>query len=235
MTDSVPGLRHEILLPESEGGGLRHGAPVAVLLHGRGADRHDLAGLAPHLPRGVMLVTPEAPHPGRPWGYGPGWAWYRYRGDDRVDPSSLARSVAALDAFLHRLPELLPVRPGPVLVGGFSQGGTTSLVHALAHPERSEGVAVLSGFLPHVDDRDEPAPEASELRVFWGHGTGDAAVPHALAVRGREALTRRGIDVTAHDHAAGHTITVEEMGALAAWLEAGDAGWSPADIPETAE
>ena len=54
MSDARP-LRFEVAGAE----GAADGTPVAVLLHGRGADRHDLLGLQPHLPEGMVLVTPE--------------------------------------------------------------------------------------------------------------------------------------------------------------------------------
>ena len=64
----------------------RDGGSVLILLHGRGSHMGDLQGLRQVLPPGGTLLTPQAPHPGGPWGYGPGWAWYRYLGEDRADP-----------------------------------------------------------------------------------------------------------------------------------------------------
>lgn len=203
--------------------GAAAGTPVAVLLHGRGADRRDLLPLAPHLPEGTALVTPEAPHPGAPWGYGPGWAWYRYVAEDRVVPETLAESLGALDGFLDALPEILGFEPGPVTLGGFSQGGTTSLAWALSRQGRlkgMEGVAVLSGFL--VDDPTVPvaAEQARDLRVFWGHGTSDRNIPLALAEKGRERLRETGAELTTSDHPGGHGIAPGEAEELARWMNA---------------
>ena len=193
------------------------GAPVAVLLHGRGSNGRDLLGLRAGLPENTILVTPQAPHPAAPWGYGPGWAWYRYLGEDRVDTSTLEPSLEALDDVLRTLPARLPVKPGPVVLGGFSQGGTTSLAFALRHPGRVAGVMNLSGFL--VDGALEAAGEgAASLRVFWGHGTADPAIPHEMAVRGRARLVGRGIEVTSHDYPMGHRIVAEELADVSRWM-----------------
>ena len=202
----------------------RDGAPVLVLLHGRGSDEHDLQGLAPHLPADAALVTPRAPHPGGPWGYGAGWAWYRYLHDDRVEAGTLARSLAALDGFLDGLPGLLPVRPGPLALGGFSQGGTTSLAYAMTRPGRVRRVIVLSGFL--VDDPSVPVdPEAAEdLDVFWGHGTLDPAIPHALGAKGRKRISEAGVRVRARDYPIGHGVSVEELADVRSWLKEGARG-----------
>lgn len=209
----------------AEGAG--DGTPVAVLLHGRGSNRHDLPNLQPHLPPGTAVLAPEAPHPGAPWGYGPGSAWYRYVADDRVVPDTLADSLAALDGFLDALPATLGFEPGPVLLGGFSQGGTTSLAWVLTRPERAAtrlgGVAVFSGFLADAPGVLEPAAlDADALAalppVFWGHGTRDPAIPHALGARGRARLGDLGVDLTIWDGPIGHQISGEELDALAGFM-----------------
>lgn len=212
-------LRHGLSVPD----GAAAGTPVAVLLHGRGADRRDLLPLAPHLPEGTALVTPEAPHPGGAWGYGPGWAWYRYVAEDRVVPDTLVESLGALDGFLDALPDIVGFEPGPVTLGGFSQGGTTSLAWALSRPRRMagvEGVAILSGFL--VDDPTVPvaAERARNLRVFWGHGRSDTNIPLALAEKGRERLREAGVALTTSDHPGGHGIAPGEVEELARWMGA---------------
>lgn len=195
---------------------------VAVLLHGRGSDEHDLQGLRRLLPDSWTVVTPRAVHAGAPWGYGPGWAWYRYVADDRVVPETFEASLEALDAFLDRLPELLGERPRRLVLGGFSQGGSLSLAYALSRPGRVAAALNFSGFL--VDGLPLPDPDEAPP-LFWGHGLADPAIPHALAVRGRERLRRAGIETTELDHPAGHTIVPEEIEAALRVVE--DAGGGP--------
>lgn len=194
------------------------GKPVLVLLHGRGTDEDDLAGLRAGFPDDLSLVLPRAPHPGAPWGYGPGWAWYRYEGGDRPERESFRSSQEALEGLLDGLPSLLGHEPGPVVLGGFSQGGTMSLGYALRHPGTVPAVLVFSGFLPtHPDVKVTPG--AVEGTAFWwGHGTMDPAVPHALAVRGREALRSAGARLESRDYPIGHGITPEELEDAASWL-----------------
>jgi len=194
------------------------GSPVLVLLHGRGSDMGDLRGLATVLPPGATLVTPQAPHPGLAWGYGPGWAWYRYLGHDVVDEASLTSSLRALDSFLNALPDFLGFDPGPLILGGFSQGGSMSLAYALTRPGRVSGVAVLSGFLVNEDVLGVGSAALGATPVFWGHGTQDPAVPFSLALEGRERLRRAGVNLESHDYAMGHWVTPEEMDDLALWL-----------------
>ena len=192
--------------------------PVAVLLHGRGSNRHDLAQLAPAFPDAWTLVTPEAPHPGKPWGYGPGSAWYRYVEEDRVVGETLVHSLEALDGLFEHLPEIVGGEPSTVILGGFSQGGTMSLAYAFTRPGRVAAALNFSGFV--VDD---PAVlldghAVRETPLFWGHGTGDPAIPFPLAERGRETLRGLDADLTTKDYAMGHTISPGELRDAVDWV-----------------
>lgn len=203
----------------------KNGSPLLVLLHGRGSHMGDLQGLAGILPPHASLVTPQAPHPGAPWGYGPGWAWYRYLGDDRADPLSLEASLGALEAFLEDLPGAIEFEPGPLVLGGFSQGGTTSLAYALTHPGVVDGVVNLSGFLVNPESLDLGPAALGDTPVFWGHGTQDPAVPFSLALRGRTRLQAAGVRMETRDYHMGHWVSTEEMEDLDRWLRREIPGW----------
>ncbi len=191
---------------------------VLLLLHGRGSNEDDLLGLRPWLGETRTLVTPRAPFPGPPWGYGSGWAWYRYLHDDLMEEETLDQSLAAIDGFVDALPDHLGFEPGRIVLGGFSQGGTTSLAWALTRPGRVAGVLNLSGFLAGVPGVQEALSNAPDLPVFWGHGQADPAIPFALAVKGRGALQAAGADLTTFDHPSGHTITPDEVQAIRQFL-----------------
>jgi len=196
----------------------KDGAPLIVLLHGRGSHKGDLMGLQPGLPRDAIVVTPQAPFPGAPWGYGDGWAWYQFLGGTTPEPTSFEAGQEALAQFLGDLPGQLPVRPGPLVLGGFSQGATSSLAYALRNPGQVDGVLVFSGFLPsHPSVRATPETVAG-TRFFWGHGTQDPAMPFANGQAGRAALRDAGADVEAHDYPIGHWIEPGELADASTWL-----------------
>jgi len=141
--------------------------------------------------------------------------------EDRVVPETLPLGLDRLEAFLAVLPELVGFEPGSVVLGGFSQGGTTSLAYALTRPGSVAGVAMLSGFLVDAPEEMPVRKEALEgVPVFWGHGFQDPAIPHALGVRGRARLERLGVDLTARDYPMGHQIVPRELQDLAEWMEA---------------
>jgi phospholipase/carboxylesterase len=195
------------------------GATVAVLLHGRGSDKNDLQGLRPLLPADWSLVTPRAPFPGEPWGYGPGYAWYRYEEEDRVVTDTLEESLALLDEFLGALPGTLGFRPGRIVVGGFSQGGTLSLAYAITRPGSVSAALNFSGFLAAWVELDETGAAPPPTPLYWGHGTGDPAIPIALAEKGRSRLRRAGARLLARDYRVGHWIASEEVADAVAMVE----------------
>lgn len=207
-------LRYEQAVPRE----VKEGAPLVVLLHGRGSDRHDLLALAPHLAPDAVVVTPEAPHPGLPWGYGPGWAWYRFLGRNVPEPQSFEASQQALAEFLAEIPGRLPVRTGPVVLGGFSQGGTMSVAYALRNPGAVAMVLCLSGFLAeHPTVRATPETVRG-TRFFWGHGTMDPSIPFELGQEGRAALRAAGAELEARDYPMGHGISPDEARDIREWI-----------------
>jgi phospholipase/carboxylesterase len=213
-------LEYELDLP----GEPADGAPLIVLLHGRGSDRFDLLGLRRGLPEEAIIVTPQAPFPAADWGSGPGWAWYRFLGDDRPEPSSFDESQERLGEFLAEIPDRLPVRTGKLALGGFSQGGTMSLAHALRHPGAVPNVLNFSGFLANHPRITVGPDTVKGTRIFWGHGREDPSIPFALAEKGRAALRQAGADLEARDYPIGHWIDPSELAAASEWLVAGAGG-----------
>ena len=203
MTNTT--LEYRLRRPDGAG----DGSTVAVLLHGRGSNMDDLQSLAPALPADWIVVTPQAPNHGMAWGYGPGWAWYRYVAEDRMVEETLDSSLEALDAFLDALPELVGVRRGRIVLGGVSQGGTMSMAYALTKPGRVAAAWNFSGFLAASLELDIDPGDAPPL--YWGHGLHDPAIPFALAERGRGRLAEAGIAVSTGDYPIGHWIVPEEI------------------------
>jgi phospholipase/carboxylesterase len=215
MAEEAEILTHELYVaPEP-------GAPVLVLLHGRGSHRGDLFSLRRQLPPEWSVLAPDAPFPAAPWGYGPGYAWYRYLGRNTPEPESFSGSLAALDTLLDLLPTILGEAPKSIALGGFSQGGTMSVGYALAHPGRVAHVLNFSGFLADHPAVAATAESVAGTRFFWGHGRQDPNIPFALGVEGRDLLRAAGADLDARDYDIGHWIDPEELGDAVAWLQAG--------------
>jgi len=197
------------------------GEPVLLLLHGVGSDEADLQPLGRELLERGTVISLRAPFPGAPWGYGSGHAWYQFQGDMRPVAATFAAGAAALDAFVDELPARLGTRPGPLILGGFSQGGAMALDYGLRHRTAVRGVAIWSGYL--VDDTVlfTGATPAAGLPVFWGHGSADPIVPFAWAARGWAALESANVALDAHRYdGMPHTIWPAEIEDSQRWLAA---------------
>ena len=89
----------------------------------------------------------------------------------------------------------------------------------LRHPERLAGVMALSCSLPLADTLGtEAAPANRDVPIFMAHGTHDPMIPMARAVRARETLTGLGYRVEWHEYPMPHSVCLEEIRDISAWL-----------------
>lgn len=148
--------------------------PLLVLLHGYGADEHDLFGLVPYLPEGIAVASVAAPL-APPWPM-PGRSWYAIEGLDGRSPEAV---TVAAEALLRWLDDAAADAPSVALLG-FSQGAAVSLQALRLAPERFGSVVALSGYVaPGELPNDEALTELRPL-VFWGRGTHDDVIPPEL-------------------------------------------------------
>jgi len=183
--------------------------PLVILMHGRGADAHDLADLAPLLDvaPGCRFVFPNAP---RPWEASPGmtfgWTWF-----DGWPPEagSLAASRELLIRFIGEATARYPTTS--LIIAGFSQGAMMALDAGLRI--ETAGIVAMSGGLYEFPAGATPRP------VFIGHGALDDVVPVINARRARLELEAHGFDVDYHEYPMGHQIVMEEMQLVRAFLE----------------
>jgi len=184
--------------------------PLVVMMHGRGADMHDLADLAPMLdtPRGCRFVFPNAPKPFEAYpGMTVGWTWFE--GWPPV-PESMAESRAVLLRFLG---EIMTKYPSTSLIlSGFSQGAMMALDAGLRTEQKVAGIVAMSGGVYEVDLPD--LKRHAGLPVFIAHGSVDDVVPVNYARRARHVLEEGGLDVEYHEYPMSHQVVQEEAMAV---------------------
>ena len=207
----------------------RAGLPLLVLLHGYGADEHDLFGLVPYLPAGVAVASVAAPLT-PPWPT-PGRSWYPIEG---LDGRSSTTVTLAAEAFLRWLDDAAADAPSVALLG-FSQGAAVSLQALRLAPERFGAVVALSGYAaPDALPGDAHLAEVSPP-VFWGRGSRDDVIPAPLIAHTAQWLP-------AHTSLSGrvysgltHSISEEELGDvhrfLTTWVEGIDADQAEGSRP----
>ena len=65
----------------------------------------------------------------------------------------------------------------------------------------------------------EAAPANRSIPVFYAHGTHDAVIPMAMAQASRETLQAAGYTVEWHDYPMQHSVCIEEIRDISAWLQ----------------
>ena len=200
---------------------------AAILwLHGLGADAHDFEPIVPQLlprqERAWRFVFPNAPV--RPVTINGGMrmrAWYDIRSFDRSaaeDEEGFRASAGEIAALIAR-EEVRGIPAARIVLAGFSQGGAVSLYVAPRYPQRLAGVMGLSCYLPLAARlAAEQLPANAATPLFLAHGSADAVIAPALALRSKELLEAAGYPVEWHEYAMAHAVCPAEIAAIRAFL-----------------
>jgi phospholipase/carboxylesterase len=195
-------------------------AGLLVLHHGRGADEHDLLGLADVLDpeRRLHVVTPRAPLtlPGSP-----GHHWYVVPRVGFPDPETFFAARAALAEFHDELWSRTGIPAARTILGGFSMGSVMSYALGLDGDRPSPaGILAFSGFVPTVEGWRPDLASRPDLPVFIAHGRRDPIMDVGFAREARALLEAGGLPVSYHESAAAHHIDPAHVPAAVAWLAA---------------
>ena len=189
---------------------------MLVLLHGRGADEHDLLPLADVLDpeRRRLVVSPRAP-----LSLPPGGAhWYAVYRIGYPDPGTFLPTFELASRWLDGLREETGIPPERTVLGGFSQGAVMTYALGLGKGRPLPAALVaLSGFIPVVEgwelDLDRELPP-----VAIGHGTYDPVISVDFGRQAREMLEAAGAPVLYRESPMAHTIDPRYAAELASWI-----------------
>jgi phospholipase/carboxylesterase len=190
-----------------------------VLLHGRGADEHDLEPLldaldpkrrlAGFLPRGPLSLPPGGAH------------WYVVREVGYPDRATFDQTFAQLSARLDATIAEAGVPPEKLVLGGFSQGAVMSYALGLgAGRPRPAAILAFSGFLPTVEGFDLELASRAGLPVSIAHGTYDPIIRVEFGREARDRLAAAGLDVAYAEEAIPHAIGPAGLAQARSVLEA---------------
>jgi phospholipase/carboxylesterase len=193
-------------------------AGLLVLHHGRGADEHDLLGLADVLDpeRRLHVVTPRAPLQLPGW---PGNHWYVVPRVGYPDHDTFHAAYRKLAAFHDELWERTGIAPERTVLGGFSMGSVMSYSLGLAGDRPAPaGILAFSGFIPTVDGWAPELGSRPDLPGFIAHGRRDPIMDVEFARRARALLADAGLPVEYHESDAAHHIDPAHVPAAVEWL-----------------
>jgi phospholipase/carboxylesterase len=195
-------------------------AGLLVLHHGRGADEHDLLGLADVLDpeQRLHVVTPGGPLQLPGW---PGRHWYVVPRVGYPDADTFAAAFSALGDFHDALFERTGLGPERTVLGGFSMGAVMSYALGLgAFRPAPAGLLIFSGFVPTVPGWQPSLTDRQQLPAFVAHGRRDPVIDVQFARTARDQLERGGLAVDYHESDVAHQIDPAHIGPARDWLGA---------------
>ena len=180
-----------------------------VMLHGMTGTSEKMQPLADRLvPNGWNVICPQAEieHPNRG-----GFAWW-LRAEDPTLPLD-SESQMQVEESMQRVIEVIP--DGPVIIGGFSQGG--AIASALLETdlqERIVGLVLIGTKTVRPDPLIESLPFLKPREVVWMHGARDHLVSLEVAIEHAEIFESVGWQVTRLEHEKGHMVNLNQLSEL---------------------
>lgn len=199
---------------------------AVIWLHGLGADGNDFVPIVPELKLNntpaIRFVFPHAPV--QPVTINGGMAmrsWYDIRTGDlaqREDADGIRQSQESVRALIRRENER-GVETKNIVLAGFSQGCAITLQTGLRHPDKLAGLVALSGYLPIPDTLEAERTTANQSTpIFMAHGLQDPVVPLQRAQESSTLLQQLGYNVTWKTYPMPHSVCLEEIQDIAAFL-----------------
>src|SRR3954464_7416511 len=179
---------------------------VAILVHGRGADPRDMAGLAQTFHRpGFAYLMPAAA--------GNTWYPFSFMSPRERNEPGISSGLSVIDGLVQQcLDRGIPEKK--IVIGGFSQGACLSSEFCVRHPRQYGALLAFSGGLigPPESKWDDVKADLASMRVFLGCSDVDPHIPKERVIETEQVFARLGASVTRKLYPGmGHTINDEEI------------------------
>jgi len=201
---------------------------IAIIwMHGLGADGNDFVPMVRELDLdglpGIRFIFPHAKT--MPVTINNGYvmrSWYDITGLEltrREDENGLRASQKDIEAFIER-EKARGIPASRIILAGFSQGCAMTIQTGLRHQEQLAGLLCLSGYVPLSAKLATERTDASKgTPIFMAHGRYDNVVPFNRAEASRDLLVSLGYQLEWHEYAMQHTLCLEEVQHISAWLK----------------
>jgi phospholipase/carboxylesterase len=163
----------------------------------------------------LLWISPRAPLL-----LGPGsYEWYRVRTIGVPDPAQVQSALETIDRFVGEILFAYPIDPQELFLLGFSQGSILSMCYTLGRPNRVAGVVAQSGYIPSNIDLQIDEAGAKGKPFLLTHGQQDTVIPVEWARASRDRLQELGVDLSYHEFQMGHSVSMESLAVIHAWLD----------------
>ncbi len=183
---------------------------VLLLLHGTGADEHDLLPLGRALDPVASYLSPRGMHLEN----GMNRYFERYP-DGSFNEASIDQAVDELADFIAAAKDEYSLKNKEFVAVGFSNGANTAAALLLKRPELLSAAALFGSTRPY---KTIPAPDLSGKRIWLANGDFDSYAPVEVSEEWVGQLTALGAAVVWLRHRGGHQISSEHVGEIASQL-----------------
>ena len=200
---------------------------TVIWMHGLGADGHDFVSVIPELKLpsnlNIKFIFPHAPI--RPVTLNNGMemrAWYDLLSLDRSKTAKEDDILTSVTWINQMLDEEINsgTASDKILLAGFSQGGVIALHTGLRYSQKLAGIMALSTYMPFKENVIQQASDSQKgIPVFAAHGQFDPVIPFASYQDYVPVLEANGYVVEAHGYPMEHSLCLEEINDISAWLQ----------------
>lgn len=183
-------------------------APALLLLHGTGADEHDLIGLGRMVAPSSTLVSPRGSVR-----EGPANRWFRRLAEGVFDEPDLIRRAGELAGFVREAMAAYGLSRPPVALG-FSNGANIAAGLLYRHPDVLSGAILLRGMKPLAGERPGPL-NGKPVLLLSGRNDPFAPLPAREALA--SDLVEAGVALDARITGEGHGLVEADLLAMQEW------------------
>jgi phospholipase/carboxylesterase len=186
------------------------GVPTLLLLHGTGADEHDLLPLGQLLAPDAHLLSPRGrvSEQGMP-------RWFARHAEGVFDHEDLVARTHELADWLEAAADRYAIDRTRLVAAGFSNGANIAASLLLLRPESLRAALLFAPMLPF---EPETLPDLAATGVFISAGRSDPICPPEQAERLAGLLTDAGAAVELAWHDGGHQLDRAQAEQGRSWL-----------------
>jgi phospholipase/carboxylesterase len=180
----------------------KRGDKTLLLLHGTGADEHDLLRLGSALMPDASMLSPRGMVNENGMN-----RFFERRPDGSFVQESVLQAIDELNDFLLAAREEYGIQGGLMAVG-FSNGANTAAALQVIHPDQLSG-AVMFGSTKPLEV--VPKSDLTGKRLWIANGVNDPYAPEAVTKSWVAELRGLGAEVSWLSHPGGHQISPAHM------------------------
>ncbi|MDQ3001159.1 MAG: alpha/beta hydrolase [Fibrobacterota bacterium] len=199
---------------------------VLVMLHGLGDSLNGFTWMPGELRlENLSYLLVNAPDD-----YYGGFSWFDFSGGGQYMEDAVPGILRSRKLLFELLRELVVhgIKPGNIILAGFSQGCLMALDVGLRTDLVLGGICGISGWLAFEEEYPAAfSPTASSQKILATHGIRDPLLPYTKVETQYAHLKSLGIDLSFKGYDKDHTLLPVELADIRAWLVERTAGLYP--------